>query len=318
MAITIKKNKKAAFFTIISIVLVTSLIFFYTSSQKYSLEEQSKVIEIRILTMDSFIEDIEHDIERGLYISSMRSLIGMAEFMTKNGSFIPGFPASFNEIMLNGTIKGSIINITENATFGNWTKKIVDIGKKLNIDVEFSDLYLTPFHEDPWNVKVNVFGRINLTDRKEVASWCRDLNVTTTINIIDFEDPIYTVTSAGKLINKVIKSNITDFVSGNDASNLITHANNSWYIASNFSPSFLMRFAGNLSPSPHGIESVVNVDNLQIIAPEIYKASSSSIDYIYLGNSSISNCKVNETKTNISWFRLDNNHLNIYEANCES
>lgn len=309
-------GKKGAFFTLVSIILVSSLFFFYTSSNKYSLKEKSRVIEQRVLTMDSFIEDIEHDIERGLYISSMRALIGMSEFMIENGSFVTNFVPAFNEIMLNGTVDGNIINIIKNASFGDWIEKIIGLGNKLNIDIEFSDLYIIPYHDDQWNIKVNILGKINLTDIRGIASWQRTLNITAKIDIIEFEDPLYTVTSSGKLANKIIKSNITDFVSGG-ASALIEHANNSKYIASDLAPSFLMRFAGNLSNSPFGIESIVNVPQLQIVAPEIYQASSSSVDYIYLGNSSIENCKVNETKNDLDWFRLDDAHLDTYYANCE-
>ena len=178
-------------------------------------------------------------------------------------------------------------------------------------------LYVTPYQETPWDVKVNIFGNLELIDNKGLASWNTSLNVTSVISIIDFEDPLYTIKSSGKFTNKIIMSNITDFVTGGDASNLIDHANNSWYIASNTSPSYLMRFAGNFSPSDQGIESIINIDTLQFVAPEIYVAGISSVDYIYFGNSSAPNCKVNETKDDLDWFRLDNDHLSVYESNCE-
>lgn len=285
----IRNSKKAAFFTIISLILVISLVYFYSSSQKQSWQEHTKVEESRVLTMDMFIDDIEQDIERGLHISAMRSLIGMAEYMTKNGSFLTNFTHSFNEVMINGTVNNEIINITKNASFSDWIGRITDVGDKLNVEVKIFDLSLKPFQQDPWNVYVNVNGKLNLTDKSDLAKWNRVLNVTTIISIEEFEDPLYTVISKGKYINRIIRSNFSDFVSGNDASNLILHANRSWYISTNFSPSFLMRFSGNTSGSPYGIESIVNVEELQIAAPDIYKAGVSSVDYIYLGNSSISN-----------------------------
>ncbi len=318
MAITKIKGKKAIFFTVISIILVAGLIFFYINANKTSMLDSTKVIEKRVISINSLIGDIEHDIVRGLQISSMRSLIGMSEFMTKNGTFLPDFTTSFNEVMINGTINRSIIDIARNATFSNWTEKIIDISKKLDVDVEFHNLYITPYHENPWDVRINIIGAMNLTDRKGLASWNRQINLTTTISILDFEDPIYTVTSRGKLTNEILKNNVTDFVSGSDATNLIEHANNSWYIASTLAPSFLMRFAGNLSPSPFGIESIVNVEELELAAPELYLASSSAIDYIYFGNNSIPDCQINETITTIPWLRLDNDHLNTYESTCTS
>jgi hypothetical protein len=310
-------TKKAAFFTIVSLVIVVFLIFIYTTSHKSSLIDKSDVIRGRVLSMDSFIEDVEHDVERGLYISAMRSLIGMSEYMTENGTFFTDFVASFNEIMLNGTIDNNIINITKNASFGDWIRKIEDLGRKLDIDVSIDNMTVSPYHKDPWNVNVNVIGIMNLTDMKGLASWTRAMNVTATISIDNFEDPLYTVTSAGKFANKIEKTNVTGF---SDTDDLILHANNSWYIESSKAPNFLMRFSNNLSSSAYGIESIVNVDDLQLAVPELYRSGASCVDYIYFGNYSISNCRVNETKDIISWFRLDDAdsyHLNLYEAECE-
>lgn len=317
-SMAIIKNKKCMFFSMISIILVSSMIFFYMSNNKHSLVDEAEVIETRIMSIDSFISDIDHDIERGLYISSMRALIGMSEFMVENGSFFDNFDISFNEVLLNGSVDGNQLNITSESNLGEWMDKIVDLGDKLDLSIEFSNLYVQPYQDEPWNVKVEVSGRMILIDNRGLVSWNRSMNITSTISIIDFEDPLYTIITSGKYTNKIIKSNITDFVIGGDASNLIKHANNSMYLASDIAPSFLMRFSGNLSSSDYGIESIINVDELKFAAPDVYIADSSSIDYIYFGNSSVGNCKVNETKTDLDWFRLDNGHLNKYEAHCES
>jgi len=307
---------KGAVFTIIAIVLAANLLFFYVKQHQYSELERSKVIASRIRSMDTFMHDIEQDVDRGLYISAIRSLIGVTEYVAENGSFLSDFNQSFNEAMLNGTINGEIINITKDANFGTWIDKIADIGAKLDLDISFIGLNVYPYQDDPWNVKINVHGILNMSDRKGLASWYRNINLTTTIDILEFEDPLYTIVSGGKFTNKIILSNLTDFVNGADATNLKKQINNSWYIASPLAPSYLMRIAGNLNPSPYGIESIVNVPALQAAAPELYVAGSSSVDYIYFGNNTLSNCQVNQTISGMSWFRLDNPHLAVYEASC--
>ncbi|MBR9700032.1 hypothetical protein GOV09_06240 [Candidatus Woesearchaeota archaeon] len=308
-------GKKSAFFTIVSIILVAGLLFFYVSSNRYSEKERSRVITIRVATMNSFINDIEHDIERGLFISSMRSLIGMTEYVAENGTFYTDFEASFNEAIFNGTADGMPLNLTFNSHFGTWMEKVTDIGSKLDLRITTAGMKVVPFHDDPWRLKVTVIGTINITDRKGLASWKRVLNVTTALDIQDFEDPLYTIISSGKLTNQVIATGVTDFVDGSDASNLITHANNSLYIASSSAPSFLMRFEGNLSPSPYGIESIVDIPTLQVVAPTLYDGSSSTIDYIFFGVQD-AGCQVNQTKTELPWLRLDNPHLPTYESTC--
>jgi len=309
-------RKKGVLFTIVSIILVTTLIFFYISITKTSFGEKSKVIETRISTMDNFIFDIEEDVQRGLYISAIRSLVGISEYMSENGTFLANFNDSFNEIMLNGTINNNFINITEGANFKTWMNKVEDIAYKLDIDLNFHNLSVTANQVSPWDIKINVHGVMNLTDRKKLAAWYRDINISTILNIEEFEDPLYTIATKGKFTNTIMASNITDFVDGSDATNLKTHINNSWYIESVLAPSFIMRFSGNLNASLYGIESVVNIVDLQASAPEYYESSTSTIDYQYFGNLTISNCQVNETLTEIDWFRLDAPHLIIYESTC--
>jgi hypothetical protein len=265
MAVTsLAKSKRAVFFSVVALVFVAILMFFYITVNSYSPLSKSEVIESRVLTMDNFIEDVEHDIERGLYIASMRSLIGMSEFLGENGSFIVNMSKSFNEIMINGTVDNNIINITKNASFGDWMDKITTVGNRIGVQLQFQDLQVTPFQDDPWTVKVTVTGTMLLNDTRGIASWNRAMNITSEISIIQFEDPLYLITSKGKLSNPIERSNYTSFVSGSDASNLIDHANRSYYIATNLSPNFLMRFEGNTSASKTGIESIVNVDTKEV------------------------------------------------------
>ncbi len=310
-------NKKGAFFTIVALVMFAALSYMYAVKNHYSIEEHTKVIQKRVMTMDSFISDIEHDIRRGLYISSMRSIIGLSEFMVQNGSYIKNITTVFDEIMMHGSINGIPLNITRNATFGNWTEKISKIGDNLGIDTRFENMRIFASQSNPWEVAVSLEGKLTLQDKKNIASWNRTINLTTRISIIDFEDPIYTINTSGKMSNKIMVTNITDFVAGTDASNLIEHANNSWYRASAKAPSFLQRFEGDFSPSPYGIESIVNLKELENIDNTLYDGDESAIDYIYFGNRSGSSCRLNETKDALPWLRLDDGHLADYEANCE-
>ncbi|MBD3163921.1 hypothetical protein GF323_01865 [Candidatus Woesearchaeota archaeon] len=311
-------GKKGAFFTIIGIIMFTSLAVYYINTNKYSPAEQNKVILTRVKTMDSFIADMEHDIERGIYISSMRSMIGISQFMVENGSFInKSFEAAFNEIMLNATVSGQQVNLTINQSFKNWTEKIANIGSKLGINVEFHGLHLKPYHISPWKVKVILTGKANLTDDKGLASWDRDINISTEITIIDFEDPLYTVISEGKYSNQIIRTKVPYF-SSSKIGYLKNHTNHSWYIASARAPSFLMRFEKNLSASPHGIESLVNIPEFELATqdiPQVHKpATNTIVDFIYFNETAVSGCIVNGTNT--TWIRLETVSLPIYDAVC--
>ena len=141
------------------------------------------------------------------------------------------------------------------------------------------------------------------------ATWKINTAITTRVSIDNFEDPLYVIKSFGRVTNAIVKSPITDFVNGNDVTNLRIHLNNSYYIASNLSPNYLMRLRGDLGNSSTGIESLVNLD--EFIEQGLSINDRSAVDYIYFGTQSTTNYRINKTP---SWFKLDEDHLEIYEA----
>ena len=79
---------------------------------------------------------------------------------------------------------------------------------------------------------------------------------------------------------------------------------------SSSAPSFLSRLQGSTTASPYGIESVVNVQKLS--NQGITAEQKSTIDYIYLSSSNpLPKCTIPGMP---SWFYLDQNNLNTYQA----
>ncbi|MDD5086373.1 MAG: hypothetical protein PHV16_01345 [Candidatus Nanoarchaeia archaeon] len=304
-------KKKAMVFTIISVILISILVFSFTLYNKYSLRDKSVVTGTRVKSMDNFIMDIENDIERGVYITGFRAIMSMEQYITTNGKFIGDFQPRFMEAFLNGTINNSKMALMNESTFVNWTDKVKFEAEKLDINLDFDINDVIIYHDDPWEVKVYVDIKINVKDKKNTASWDRDVKITTNISIEEFEDALYSINSNGKVTNKIIKTTITDFVDGEDATNLQIHLNNSYYIESETAPSFLMRLAGNLSSSPYGIESLVNIEEFK--SQGFQTKSRSVVDYIYFGTQSTDNCQIENMPL---WFMLDDNHLSAYECNC--
>ena len=75
-------NKKSMFFTITAIALISLIVFSLTIYTSYKLRDKVMVTETRIYSMNSFIDDVEKDIERGLYISGFRALMSMEQYIT--------------------------------------------------------------------------------------------------------------------------------------------------------------------------------------------------------------------------------------------
>jgi len=303
-------NKKSIFFSITAIVLITITIFSLTIYTKYSLRDEVMVTETRIYSMNNFMDDVEKDMERGLYISGFRALMSMEQYITDKGIFLYDTNSCFEEAFLNGTINKSQMGLMNESTFINWTQRIKEQAIKLDIITDFSIDKIIIYQEDPWAVSIAANITLNIEDVKKTASWQRPLYITTNISIQEFEDPLYVINSYGRVTNTIIKTTITDFIGpNNETTNLKIHVNNSYYIESSTAPSFLMRLEGNLSDSPYGIESLVNLEEFQ--AQEVPINDRSVVDYIYFGDQTTENSNI---KNMPSWFRLDEEHLTAYEC----
>lgn len=310
------KSKKGVIFTLVAIILVLILILIIFTENEYRLSNKMSVIEIRVETINDFIKSVEKDLNRGLYITSFRALLGIQSYISANGTFLNDTNAQFKELLLNGTIENQKIEAIENFTFTNWTGRIKDEAEKIDISANFSIINLTIYQQDPWSVTVDSLLILDVRDKRGIARWIRNENIKIKLDIQGFEDPLYTINSFNRVINIIKKANETDF---SVTSNLINHINNSYYIESNTGPDFLMRLEGKTSNSTYGIESLVNI--VKFSNQELPTYEKSSVDYLYFQSSTAANCVVNETYQQLSWFRLDNgaepyNHLDNYKVNC--
>jgi hypothetical protein len=306
------RSKKAVFFTISAIILVSVMYMGINAYKTDRLRQRSFVLEERIKSVDYFIGDIEKDIERGSYIASFRALLAIQQRITAKGEFIPDLDAAFTELVINGTIDGESMSVMNDTELNKWIDKIKYEAGKSAIDLDYIIRDVELVHKDPWIVETRLSVTLNISDDRGTARWIRNQTINSTLNIILFEDPLYTVNTSGRVINIIEKSNITDFVDGNDTTNLSYHAENSLYRESNSSPSYLMRLEGNLASSDYGIESIVNLRTLQTAEVEI-DTTKSCIDYIYFSANNPQSWLINNT---FNWLRLDNesDHLAIYEV----
>jgi len=304
-------NKKAVVFTMISIVFVGLIYMSMTINSGFTMREKSLVIGNRISSIDFFIKDLEKDIERGAYIALFRSILGIQQHITSEGEFLNDTQGVFKEVMINGSIDGNYMSVMNDTELSVWISKIQVEASKIAIRFNYTINDVRVYHDNPWILSLDLNVTMNINDIKGTASWSRDQIITTTINITSFEDPLYIVNTYGRVINTIEKSNITDFTDGDDTTNLLEHIDNSYYIESNSSPSFLLRLSGNLSNSTYGIESIVNLKSLEDVSLII--EDKSCVDYIYFSSQNPASYSINNT---YNWFKMDNvsNHLEVYEV----
>ncbi len=315
----VMKNKKAVLFTIISIILLSVVIYGLTIETETRLKEKRLPVEARVNSVDNFIGDLERDISRGLYIASFRALLGLQQQMTETGEFVTNLNSTFEELVMNGTMDGDYVDVIDDAEMNEWIERIGEKAEELLIDLEYEILNIRVMHETPWRIVIEIDVMLNITDTKGTAEWQRNSTIISNIDITDFEDPLYLVNSNGGIIKTIQRANVTDFVVGDDGmSNLINHMSNTLFIASNISPSYLYRIEGRLDPSPYGIESLVNLQEFESLEGYgiVIKDECSIVDFVYFNDSceDTTSYLINNT---YSWFKLDDIQINDSDAHLD-
>ena len=302
-------KKRAIFYTTAAIALTIVIIVTYSAYSTYRLSDKMDVIQTRIETVNFFIKDVEKDINKGAFIAGFRTLLSFNQFIAINGTFLDNVNERFKESFLNGTIKQQPLSLMKDSTFTDWANKISAEADKVDIKFNFKINDVKLNQSTPWSVDIGLNISLDIKDKRNTSYWLRDIYLTNTISIISFEDPLYVVNSKGRVTNTIIITNITNFVVSGKVDNLLIHTNNSWYIAHNDTPSFLMRLEGNLGNSTYGIESLVNLDKFQ--QHGLALKDRSIVDYIYFGTKQTINYRINNTP---EWFKIDEGHLETYQV----
>jgi hypothetical protein len=303
-------RKKGFMYSIVVLIFMILLVLNVSLVNNRSYHKRTLAAEDRIRIVDNFIDDLYKDIQRGLYISSFRSILGIQQYIAINHEYINDTHDIFNEIMIYGTINGSYMSVMNNTEMDLWFQKIQSLASDVGVRVSFRPNDLDVYHVSPWVLSFDLNVSINVTDIKGTSGWNITRVISEELDITGFEDPMYTVESP--IQNLIVANRDPDFTDGTDTSNLTDHITNGYYINHTAAPSYLMRLVGNFSNSTYGIESFVSRPQLEAFGPTLEKTV---VDFIYFDNSSDPPYwKVNDTLE--TWFRLDNEsgRHRIYEV----
>ncbi len=306
----VEMNKKGFFFTVLALFLVLMLLSMVKLKQRSSMLNTNLADEVRVSTMNSFLDDFERDAERALYITSFRAVNSVINYITDRGRFIGDFNSAFEEAFFYGTINNESQGIMENSTFYDWLARVRNIAKTYSINLSVQPYSLQVRQLNPWSLDVFVNMSVDAVDMGSIASWHYNTSTNTSVSIIGLEDPVYAVAAMGRIFNTIRKWPYEHFVSGTSTSYLKEFINNSYYIADSDAPDFIMRLEGNFSASPNGIESIFYLPKFSEQGLTIMERS--AVDYVYLSNVSLPLYAINNTYED--WLRLDENHLALYEV----
>ncbi len=329
MALNLFKRvgKKGIFFTMISILLLATVVYSFVVLT-YSLTNKSLVIQTRVSTMDNFMKDIESDLNRGLYISTFRSILGMEQYVIDNGTFLVNAEDQFQSVFYDGAINGTYLIITEDNLFADWIFKIWEKGHSMGIDVNITVNSVALSQTSPWEVEASMDSVIIIKDGKGTSTWTKQKTFNAKIPITGLEDVLYTYHFEMKTSNIIQRTPYAgNYVLAGDITNLENHLAGSgdaflvgsYYVESQNGPGFLDRLEGRTSihRAGTGIESFVNKDKISsFLSPEdaeyYYRSGRSSLDYVQFGGSNPQNYTITGMP---SWFRLDNTTGNLIKYN---
>ena len=303
-------GKKGVFFTLIAIILAALVIASFTFYSTYRAKSKTFVVETRVKTMDRFIEDLEDDFPRALYIAGFRAILGAEDKIIAEGVYLDDAESALAELIEDGTLNGTQLNLTIDSSISHWFERIQEQGEKIGIEVNYTIINTSVNQSKPWAVDFYTIVAFEINDTMGIASWNRTKSFESSASIIGLEDPVYTIGAYGRTVRMINSTNMTI----NGINDLKDFLNSTQYLAYSGAPSFLMRLEGNLSSSPYGIETLVNTNKLSYYELNIYDRS--SVDYIYFGEQSTSDYSIyNITDVYMSGFQLDQEHIDLFDVN---
>jgi archaellum component FlaF (FlaF/FlaG flagellin family) len=309
-----KLGKKGIFFSLIAILLAGLTISSFLVYNKYKYSDQMDIIGIRITTMNDFLNSVENDLNRALYIASFRTMISMNDYIINvnksGGKLLDNVSQTFEQLMKDGTIGNNIEVelLMEDQTMTDWIKKIENISLQIGIVTEINMTSIEICHTSPWKVGITANFTLVMDDDKDIAHWEKNISSETEIEIIGFQDPLY-ANRTGEY-RKIERTAIA----GWNISNLTVFYESGKYITDVSAPNFLMRMEGNLTNDPDnfGIITLVDDDHK---SNDIDIYNRSSVDFRYWGEQVNNNQKITGlTDGDYFKFRLDPGHIESFNV----
>jgi len=201
----LKKKSKGVAFGFLLIVISLSLISL-TLLQKeiYRKSVKKYYIESRIDDMNNLFESIILDLDKAIDITAKRAIAVADSRVISTGIPLENADKIIEELMLNGSINGQEQPLMENATIANWLEKMGLVGREKGYEVRMAieRLEIKPY--DSFNLLAEGEAWINISDKNIMASIKRKHNISKTVSIENFEDPIYALNTNSRA-TKVIK-----------------------------------------------------------------------------------------------------------------
>jgi hypothetical protein len=304
--------RRGVVYTIVALLLLLVVYSVFTTQSRRTAADSAQSTADRVHNVNLFLQNLGKDSERAAYIAGFRSFIAMEQHIASNGHFFNDTGAAFKEAFLQGSVENTSYLIMQNSSFGEYLQRVRVAAASEGITFNATVVDVRLWQIEPWHVLVNYTLEINVTDLRGTASWQATRTFVGAVPITDLRDPLFTNGTLGRIQRVVRQTNVSQFVDdtgdANDTTQLMAHFNNSYYAAMGRGPSMLMRFSGNLSDSPFGIESLVDTDELTTQGLTV-DSGVSVVDYEYFTAIPATACGVQNIPSEM---KFTDNDLEVY------
>lgn len=272
------KKKGMAYLLIVSFVAVV-VVGIFLVQQTFEYQEYQRVEGTKISVMNSFIDNLNSDMERVIEIGSYRAFIALEDYVAARGEFLEDIDDSLEEVLTNGTIDGTQAILMNDSSLQAYFETVNVLMNRRGIDTDYEIKNIETNQESPWDVEIVVKAEIIVSDVEETARWNYTEEFSSVVNIEGLRDPLFSVKTENRVPSTVTRQNQT-LVENGDTSNLEEHIEGTYYIESEKAPSFLQRFENDYNANEKGLESIIDLRDLsdQDIAVDVDRIK---VDYKY-------------------------------------
>ncbi len=155
----------------------------------------------RIGEASFFLESVLDDMDRTLSISSRRALTASTNYVVETGNELKEPEKNITSALVNGTISGTELESTENASLKEWTERVRKIadrsGYSLDIEIEKYSFNSSNFNMD---ASYTVFAR--LEDPETRAAFNKTRTADSSVPISGLEDTMILLQSRGRYVSQ--------------------------------------------------------------------------------------------------------------------
>ncbi len=309
-------RKKGFFYTLSVLVLALPLIalmLFYTD---LSTPARSTVVSA-VVSSESLhaIQGIETDFERALRSSAQSAMASSVGRVVSEGRPLADAPVSMQNLVISGSfVQGEPVSPTMGPNYLSlWMTNMRTIFSAYGLDVT---LNVTHVNVSPLTPSTLLFSA-NLSLFVQPQADPQSFNFTqvyvqrVVLSIEGLEDPLVALRTNG-VVSRVFAFNASPVA---NLSTLEAFISEKKYAPNPDAPDFLNRLEGKLSPALHGIETIVNPNELS--AQELPTRIQSHADHVYF-NDTLSNQGTRVLSNAHPWLLLDCPHAATFGVSAQT